>query len=187
MATKATGEKSRIERLAEWLNAKRKETGWSFNQIAERSGGNLTHGTAYNISQSEYRSVQDKTVRGLAYAFNVPESELWDIVNGLVGIEAPSLETRPVTAPSIVWRWLAEDAERCGRSMDAHFETLLRAYYDGADVNLDYARLEEVRRGEGLITPHDEGRGGELPLIAGEDKRSQQRSAKHPRKIEKHK
>jgi transcriptional regulator with XRE-family HTH domain len=140
-----------IDRLAEWLRLKRRETGWSYPKIAERSGGLVSQGTAANVVNKRYDTVDARTVKGLAKAFEITEQELWDIVNGIVDIREASLETREVTLPAPLWRQVDDEARRVKRTWAQFLEALLLAYF-GADVNIDQKRLLEIRKdgAEGL-------------------------------------
>lgn len=161
--TKSLGQ---IDRLAMWLDQKKRETEWSFPQIAEKSGGLVTQGTVHNILNRTYKSVNESSVRGLAKAFQITEQALWDIVNGVTDTHTPSYESRPLPLPAALWRMLDADSARCRRpNWKDHLEALLLAYF-GSDVNIDAERLIELRKGDALIIQLDEDNEGELPFTS---------------------
>jgi transcriptional regulator with XRE-family HTH domain len=170
-----------IDRLAEWLSLKRKETGWSYPEIARRSGGLVSQGTAANVANKRYDTVDAKTVQGLAKAFQTTEQELWDIVNGVIEIKKSSLETREVTLPASLWRLTDSESHRVKRPWNQFLEAMLIAYF-GGDVNIDIDRLQEIRRTtDAFITPLPEGGAGELPFTKeNTDNQAKKRSAKQP-------
>ena len=133
-----------IDRLAEWLTMKKRETGWSFPEIARRSGGLLSQGTPSNVISKRYKTVDARTVQGLAKAFAITGQELWDIVNGVVKIEKSSLETREVTLPASLWRLIDSEARRVHRPWDQFIEATFAEYF-GADVNINIKRLRGIR------------------------------------------
>lgn len=157
-----------IDRLAEWLRLKRQETGWSYPEIARRSGRLVSQGTAANVVNKRYDTVDSSTVKGLAKAFEITEQELWDIVNGVVDIKRSSLETREIMLPASLWRLIDSESHRVKRTWGQYLEALLLAYF-GADVNLDLKRLREIRKADAVIIPLNEGGRGELPFTKESD------------------
>jgi hypothetical protein len=166
-----------IDRLAEWLNLKKRETGWSFPEIGRRSGGLLSQGTAANVANKRYDNVDARTVKGLAKAFEITEQELWDIVNGVVDVRKASLETRELTMPSTVWRLVDDEAKHVRRAWPQFIEALLLAYF-GSDVNINIERLKEIRKADAVIIPLDEGGRGELPFTKDNTDQAKKRSVK---------
>lgn len=143
-----------IDRLADWLSQKKNETGLSYPQIAERSGGLLTQATVYNVIAKTHESVREATVRGLAKAFDVTTFQLWDIINGVTDLDTPTIETRALPLPAELFRKLDSDAKRCQRAdWTSQLTAILIAYY-GGDVELNHQRLAEVR-GDASIHPID--------------------------------
>jgi hypothetical protein len=136
-----------IDRLSEWLRLKKRETGWSFPEIAQRSGGLLSQGTPSNVINKRYDTVDAKTVRGLAKVFEITEQELWDIVNGVVEIEKSSIEAREVKLPAHLWRNIDDESRRARRSWNQHIEAIFAAYF-GEDPNID---LEKLRKNRGDV------------------------------------
>lgn len=125
----------------------------------------MSQGTVANVANKVYESVDAKTVRGLAKAFDVTEQELWDIVNGVTVDFAPSLEAREISLPASLWRLLDIEAARCKRGWDQHFEAILSGYF-GSDVNIDIGRLAETRQSSVIVIPLDEGAKGEVPFTS---------------------
>jgi len=167
-----------MDRLAEWLRRKREETEYSFPQIARRSGGLVSQGTAANVVNKRYEHVDAKTVRGLAKAFEITEQELWDIVNGVIPlVSQPTYERRDIALPSPLWRLIDSEAKRGKRNWDQFLEAILTGYF-GADVNIDLDRLREIRNADALIIPLDEGGRGELPFTTDTDSQAKRRSVK---------
>jgi|GEM_PF-6713068 len=176
-ATVAAKNLQQIDRLAEWLRLKRQETSWSFPEIARRSGGLVSQGTASNVVNKRYDTVDSSTVKGLAKAFEITEQELWDIVNGVVDFKTSSLETREVTLPSALWRLIDSDSHRVKRSWGQWLEALLLAYF-GADISLDVNRLREIRKTDAVVIPLNEGGRGELPFTKESTDQVKKRAAK---------
>jgi transcriptional regulator with XRE-family HTH domain len=129
-----------IDRLAEWLNLKKREKRLSFPKIAELSGGLVSQGTPSNIVKKRHKNVDARTVKGLAKAFEITEQELWDIVNGVVGIEKSSIEAREVMLPAYLWRKIDDESRRARRSWNQHLEAVIAAYF-GDDVNIDLKKI----------------------------------------------
>jgi len=136
-----------IDRLAEWPRLKRRETGWSYPEIAKRSGGLVSQGTAANIVNKRYDTVDARTVKGLANAFEITEQELWDIVNGVTPIDDRSAyEAREVKLPSSLWRLIDDEARCKKRTWNGHIEAIFEGYF-GGDPNIDLERLRKIRGG----------------------------------------
>jgi transcriptional regulator with XRE-family HTH domain len=134
-----------IDRLAEWLRLKRQETGWSYPEIARRSGGLVSVATASNVVIKRYDHVDAKTVKGLAKAFEITEQELWDIVNGVTPIgDKSAYEAREIKLPSRLWRLIDDEAQRKNRTWNGHLEAIFEAYF-GGDPNIDLERLRKIR------------------------------------------
>lgn len=166
-----------IDRLAEWLRRKRVETGYSFPEIARRSGGLVSQGTAANVANKRYDAVDEKTVRGLAKVFEVTELALWDIVNGVTPLEdKPSYETREVKLRSELWRLIDDEAQRTHRTWISLVEAMFGAYF-GGDPNIHLERLQKIRR-DAVIIPLNAGGEGELPFTKETDQTAKRRSAK---------
>lgn len=137
-----------IDRLSEWLRRKRNETGWSYPEIARRSGGLVSQGTASNIVNNRYKTVDASTVRGLAKAFEITEQELWDIANGVTPLDdKPAYETREVNLPARLWRLIDGEARRKKRTWNGHLEAIFEGYF-GGNPNIDLERLRKIREGQ---------------------------------------
>jgi hypothetical protein len=155
-----------IDRLSEWLRRKKNETGWSYSDIASRSGGLVSVATASNVIVKRYDHVDAKTVKGLAKAFEITEQELWDIVNGIVEIEKSSIEAREVMLPAYLWRKIDSESRRARRFWNQHLEAVIAAYFEETDeVNIDPEKVRRTRRGADayLMQLEEDGR-GELPF-----------------------
>jgi transcriptional regulator with XRE-family HTH domain len=134
-----------IDRLSEWLRLRKTETGWSFPEIARRSGGLLSQGTPSNVINKRYDTVDTRTIKGLAKAFEITEPELWDIVNGVTPIDnKPAYETREVKMPSHLWRLIDDEAKRKNRAWNGHLEAIFEGYF-GGDPNIVLERLRKIR------------------------------------------
>jgi transcriptional regulator with XRE-family HTH domain len=167
-----------IDRLAEWLRQKRQESGWSYPKIAERSGGLVSQGTAANVVNKRYDTVDTRTVKGLAKAFEISEQELWDIINGVVDLKKSSLEKRELGLPSSLWRLIDSEARRGGRPWNSFVEAVFMGYF-GADVNIDLDRLKEIRKTDAVIIPLPEDGTGEIPFTKeSTDAQTKRRSVK---------
>lgn len=156
---------------------KRQETGWSYPEIGRRSGGLISQGTAANVVNKRYDTVDARTVKGLAKAFDVSEQELWDVINGVVEIKKASLETREVTLPSSLWRLIDSEAHRVTRTWGQLLEAMFIAYF-GGEVNIDINRLREIRRTDAVIIPLPEDGAGELPFTKENTDTQKKRSVK---------
>lgn len=173
-----------IDRLAEWLNLKKRASGWSYPEIARRSGALVSQGTAANVANKRYDTVDARTVQGLAKAFEVSEQELWDVVNGVVEIEKASMEKREVALPSSLWRMVDDESKRVKRAWPQFLEALLIAYFGSADVNINIERLKEIRKTDAVIIPLEEEGRGEIPFTRDNaDQHAKKRSVRQlPRK-----
>ncbi len=68
------------EALAEFVRQEMESRNWSTYDIVRESGGLIkSNSTAWNVLNSRGKEVKDKTLRGLAKAFNVPEKNVFDI------------------------------------------------------------------------------------------------------------
>jgi hypothetical protein len=136
----------------------------------------VSQGTAANVANKRYETVDSSTVKGLAKAFTVTEQELWDIVNGVIPVsDRPSHETREVALPEALWRLIDAEARRTKRPWNDFLDAVLTSYF-GADVNIDVDRLREMRR-DAVIIPLNAGGEGELPFTRESDQ-AKKRSVK---------
>jgi hypothetical protein len=133
------------DRLSEWRRREKHNRGWSFPEIARRSGGLVSQGAASDIYNLRYDSFDPRTLKGLAKAFEITDEELWDIANGVTPIDdKPAYETREVKLPSRLWRLIDDDARRAKRPWNDHFEAIFEGYF-GGDPNIDLERLRNIR------------------------------------------
>lgn len=65
-----------LEALAGYVSAKRKALNLSNRDIADRSGGLISHATAANIGNNSQKGIDLSSIFGLANAFNVPVEEV---------------------------------------------------------------------------------------------------------------
>ncbi len=73
------------EELAAWLRGKMDFHGWSTHEVSRRgkaAGYTLSNGTVSNILNVTIANVRDETLRALAAAFKVPETEILAIYSG---------------------------------------------------------------------------------------------------------
>lgn len=70
------------EQLADLIRVKKNETGWSYQTIADRSRGLLTHGTVFNIANGKVKEIKEASLQGLAYAFDMAFDEIARIAYG---------------------------------------------------------------------------------------------------------
>lgn len=65
------------EAIADLVLREQEERGWSYGEIARRSGGLIkSPSTLVNLVNGNVQKVSEDTLRGLAKAFNKPEEEL---------------------------------------------------------------------------------------------------------------
>lgn len=68
------------EALAKFVRQEMESRNWSTYDIVRESGGLIkSNSTAWNVLNSRGKEVKDKTLRGLAKAFKVPEKKVFDI------------------------------------------------------------------------------------------------------------
>lgn len=71
------------EELADYVRRQMGERNWSTYDVVRNSGGLITsNGTIWNVINLRIKDIKEKTLRGLAKAFNVPETELFEIYYG---------------------------------------------------------------------------------------------------------
>lgn len=71
------------EALAIYVNRRMRERGFSTHEVARRSGSfRVSNGTVWNVQKGRTKEITEKTLRGLACAFNVSASEIFTIYQG---------------------------------------------------------------------------------------------------------
>src|SRR5689334_11085363 len=71
------------EALADYIERERTERGWSFGEIARRSGDFIkSSSTLVNIVNANVGEVTENTLRGIAKAFNVQPATIFEIYYG---------------------------------------------------------------------------------------------------------
>jgi transcriptional regulator with XRE-family HTH domain len=68
--------------LADYLRNKINGKGWSYRDVAGRSGGLISHSAVADIINEKYSEISTTTIKGLAVAFNVEETEIISIASG---------------------------------------------------------------------------------------------------------
>lgn len=71
------------EALSDFVRLEMESRNWSTYDIVRESAGLIkSNSTAWNVLNCRGKEVKDKTLRGLARAFKVPEKQLFDIYLG---------------------------------------------------------------------------------------------------------
>ena len=71
------------EALAEYVDSQMRARNWSFGDVARESGSfKLSTGTIWNVVNQRVKDVKENTLRGLAKAFKVSETEVFEIYYG---------------------------------------------------------------------------------------------------------
>lgn len=65
------------EELAEFVRIRMRELRLSYADVANRSKGEITHGTVWNIVNNRVKEIKQSTLRALAVGLGVPEEELF--------------------------------------------------------------------------------------------------------------
>lgn len=81
------------EALAEYVRRLMEERNWSTYDVVRESGGLITsNGTVWNVANLRVKDVKEKTLRGLAKAFKVPDIEVFEVYYGKKKVGEDELE-----------------------------------------------------------------------------------------------
>lgn len=71
------------EALAEYVRRLMEERNWSTYDVVRESGGLITsNGTVWNVVNLRVKDVKERTLRGLAKAFKLPEPNIFEVYYG---------------------------------------------------------------------------------------------------------
>jgi len=81
------------EALAEFVRLQMEERNWSTYDVVRESSGLITsNGTVWNVVNLRVKDVKEKTLRGIAKAFKVPDTEVFEIYYGKKQLTSDDLE-----------------------------------------------------------------------------------------------
>lgn len=79
--------------LADYVRRLMEERNWSTYDVVRESGGLITsNGTVWNVVNLRVKDIKEKTLRGLAKAFKVPEIEVFEVYYGKKRVGEDELE-----------------------------------------------------------------------------------------------
>lgn len=102
------------ERLAEYIARQMEAKNWSYNDVARASGSfKLSNGTIWNLVNLRVKDVKENTLRGLAKAFSVPETEVLEIYYGRKKVSEDDLaDDEEIAALFYKYKNLTDDEKR---------------------------------------------------------------------------
>ena len=104
--------------LSEFVRAVMNEKDLNYRQVAERSGGLISHTTVFDVVNLRSKDVKAKTLRGLAKGLGVPEDEIFSVARGKSPADDPDYKN---------WKYAAlfDDAKKLTPEQMREFETLM--------------------------------------------------------------
>jgi len=109
---------AQLQALSEFVRATMNEKGLNFRQVAERSGGLVSHTTVFDVVNLRSKDVKASTLRGLAKGLGVPEEEVFAVAQGNSPTNNPEYKN---------WRYAAlfDDAQKLTPEQMTKFETIM--------------------------------------------------------------
>lgn len=109
---------AQLQALSEFVRVVMNEKGLNYRQVAERSGGLVSHTTVFDVVNLRSKDVKGRTLRGLAKGLGVTEEELFAVAQGKSPADDPEYKT---------WRYAAlfDDAKQLTPEQMVKFETIM--------------------------------------------------------------
>jgi transcriptional regulator with XRE-family HTH domain len=115
----------------------------NYRQVAERSGGLISHTTVFDVVNLRSKDVKAKTLRGLAKGLGVSEDEIFSVARGKSPAEDPDYKN---------WRYasLFDDAKKLTPEQMRDFETIMEIARREVTRMLQEQERESPRKRKGV-------------------------------------
>lgn len=109
---------TQLKALSEYVRAVMNEKGLNYRQVAEHSGGLISHTTVFDVVNLRSKDVKAKTLRGLAKGLGVSEDEIFSVTRGKSPADNPDFKK---------WKFAAlfDEAEQLTPEQMARFEIIM--------------------------------------------------------------
>lgn len=116
--SKHSGVSTERENLADYLRRVIKEKNLTYRQVAERSGGRISHAAISDIISGKTKEIKSGTISTLAKGLGVPEEEIFAVIRGKSPTDNPDFKK---------WKFAAlfDEAEQLTPEQMAKFEIIM--------------------------------------------------------------
>lgn len=159
--SKHSGVPAERENLSDYLRRVIRERNLTYRQVAERSGGRISHAAISDIISGKTKGIKSSTISALAKGLGVTEEEIFAVIRGKSPADDPDYKN---------WKYasLFDDAKKLTPEKMIRFETIMDIARREVTRMLEEQEMEALQR-SGRMRPINEDK--ELPR-AKEKKRA---------------
>lgn len=137
--SKHSGVSSERENLGDYLRRVISEKNLTYRQVAERSGGRISHAAISDIISGKTKEIKSSTITALARGLGVPEEEIFAVIRGKSPTDDPDYKN---------WKYAAlfDDAKRLTPEQMEKFENIMEIARREVTRMLEEQEKESLRR-----------------------------------------
>jgi transcriptional regulator with XRE-family HTH domain len=130
---------AQLQALSEFVRAVMNEKGLNYRQVAERSGGLISHTTVFDVVNLRSKDVKATTLRGLAKGLGVSDDEIFSVARGKSPTDDPEYKN---------WKYatLFDNAKQLTPEQMVKFENIMEIAQREVDRMLQEKANEPPRK-----------------------------------------
>lgn len=120
-----------MNRLAEFIRAEMQRQNLSYNDVANRGGNKITHGTIWNIVNGNVKQLRPESIDAIARGLQLAPEKLWTIALSSPRAKSEhAYSTRAVSLPQGLWDRLEQAAQQGFRTPDQQLAAILASTFE---------------------------------------------------------